>query len=107
MPGLHPEEFNHQGHEEHEARDVSLDPLCLYCAPNYMVRDVSRRGAGLALLCDRCVFVVKKISGLAWVARNGGFSRSGQAIRIRDAVSSLNPASNNFSGLAIALTCEF
>ena len=37
---------------------------------------------------------------LAQATRICGFSRSGQAIRIRDAVSSLNPAANNFSGLA-------
>ena len=30
-------------------RDLSLDPLCLHRAPNYTVRDVDRRGAGLAL----------------------------------------------------------
>ena len=39
---------------------------------------------------------IRFTSARAWAARNGGFSRSGQAKRIRDAVRSLNPGSNNF-----------
>ena len=53
---------------------------------------------GLIILIN----LIRFTSAMAWVTRNGGFSRSGQTIRIRDAVSSLNPAANNFSGLAEA-----